>query len=1734
MAETYRGLTIQIGADASQLSKALKSSNSAITQTQSELSKISKGLKFDSSSTALLSDRFKQLQEKSAAVASKLATLKAALNGIDGSKVQSVIEGTSSLALEAGNAQTKYARINDQLAQVYNDLEKIAKANGIAFDRDNIEQSLTALSGLNSETDELISRAKELKEAHQQAFDDVQIKKQALQYQDLLTEINKTEAELKSLVNAQNELRPSCFDKVKASVNSLSEELEQSDKSLAVLSKEFESLNAAIQLSPNGINAVGDAQKNLEQQAKVLQDKYQKISAVMESLPVSKTELAGRTTLEIAEEAQKAETNYKKLASEMATVAGKLSEAKRNADAFESTSGKSSDEYKKTKTEVEKLSAELAELKEKAKQATDAMDSAKAAQEYKELAVQAQNASNEIAELGQKSANLSNTATVSHSAWKSLGMTLYSSISPAVQQLGNFSIEAGDRIDSAFRSMKKTVQGTEQDFQHLRDAALEFSRTNAVSADTILNIEAMGGQLGIAVENLEDFAEVASNLDIATDIDADTIAQDLGQLNGILPDLNDNYEAFGDSLVRLGNNMPAQESAIMDITTRIGSMGGLMGMTTPQILGWASAIAATGQNSESAGTAISNTMSDIESAVANGGDKLQQFANIAGVSAQEFKNKWDNDASGALQIFVEGLKKIDEAGGSVDATLEGLGITGVRQKQALEGLTQTTNVLSDALTMSEDAWNGVSDQWGAAGDAAREASQKSEGFSGALQILKNSADELGSEIAEALVPFIQAATKALQALTDIFSGLPEPVKDATIMFGLAAAAAGTLVTAMVSIKGVVGDFKAKATAAAAATKLLSATQTSAATSAKVLAVNESTAATGAKTLGVQTQAASVKMKAMNAATAASAQAMKLLKVAAGVGAVVALSALVEIVQSAIERQQQLQKATTGLTDSVNSLAKMAPNATSEVSNLGITADGAATGINSLVEAHAAMADEIADNASSAADSVNLIERYKNTIVDLAGQSNLTSDQIADLKTSVDGFNDACGTSYTVSQDASGAYQVMADDAAQSADAIEKVASAIQLQAQAQAIADSLESIYAQSAEDAAQYAEQLKRVQEAQEQYTEAQKKAHEGDIAAQQSLDGLNSYLEQEKQKLQELSSVTDSTSSAEKKLEDQQRLISQALEESASANLVFAANSSVLRSALAEAEGSSLSFVDACDKMNLSLEDIDPNVLNELAVSWDGDIVQMIAKAKELGLQVPQEFSKLAASSQTAGEQVATNLANGMASGSVSVDAAAKVLAEYAKGNYQSAIDAASAAGISIPDSLRQGIESGAYSPSEATSRMMSLIAIKLSNGDITAAATALGTDIDAGLAEGIRNGTLSEDEAKILGEDVLAKAKDALDSHSPSRKFEQLGSDVDAGLANGITNNSDSPLGAIGGLISSLIRAASGQLSPAMQNEGSEGSNALASGISGGISLVSSAAQQVADSAKAGIGEVSTSYSSTGTNASSLFASGIGSARTAALNAASSLAKSATNGVSGTSTELTSQGSTASKGFASGVGNRGALSSTQAAANSLSAAAKRMSQGDYFTSGSHLVSNFASGIRAGISWVSSAAASVAKAAKAALGFSVPKEGVWSGAERGGERSGMHLAQNWAAGLTKGQKVVKAAANELMKETQAELSTTAVTPTIKVNALVEDLTLADGVDLAATAAETSALVSEVAATAGLAAVGAIANTTNTTNNNQRTINQNFQTKVVRSDADMYSASTIINRSALRAATKV
>ena len=75
--------------------------------------------------------------------------------------------------------------------------------------------------------------------------------------------------------------------------------------------------------------------------------------------------------------------------------------------------------------------------------------------------------------------------------------------------------------------------------------------------------------------------------------------------------------------------------------------------------------------------------------------------------------------------------------------------------------------------------------------------------------------------------------------------------------------------------------------------------------------------------------------------------------------------------------------------------------------------------------------------------------------------------------------------------------------------------------------------------------------------------------------------------------------------------------------------------------------------------------------------------------------------------------------------------------------------------------------------------------------------------------------------------------------------------------------------------------------------------------------------------------------------------------------------------------------------------------------------MSSVDTYSSGAHLGQNFAGGLSSAFGVVSRAAAALAGAAAKSLKFSVPDDGPWSGSERGGFTSGLHLGQNFAEGM-------------------------------------------------------------------------------------------------------------------------
>lgn len=576
-------------------------------------------------------------------------------------------------------------------------------------------------------------------------------------------------------------------------------------------------------------------------------------------------------------------------------------------------------------------------------------------------------------------------------------MQVIGRIADAAKRVAGEIVQASNEIDTAYRDMRKTVNGTEREFDNLLDTAVEYSQTHFSSADTILEMQALGGQLGIATENLEKFGTIASNLDIATDIDAETVALKLGQISNILQLDIDGMQGFADALVRLGNNMPAQESAIMAVAQRFGAVAATANFSGEEVLAWSAAIAATGQRSEAAATAISNTVSGIEQAVANGGSDLKQFAAIASMSSDEFVKAWSESPTETLRAFISGLKTLKDSDESAVAALENMGITGVRQQQTLLALTQTIDTLDDALAMSSNAWHNVSDQWGSAGDAAIEAQKKSEGFSGALAIMKNNAQNLAAAMGDGLLPFIQFASDALKLLTDILNMTPAPIKSMAVGLGSLAVAFGTIVpmlkTFATNMSGVFLSLSQTSLLSVALTEIMS-----------------FIAGTQLSTAAALDMAAALSGPLMLAFAAVSA------------AVVFGFNALNEYT----EQQETLREATVGLRTATEGLESGYDSYISKTKEVTQSTAEFKDAVWETIEAQATLAEKIRGDWEEVGKNEAQVDALVDRITELAHKTNLTVGEQKELVAAVQTFNNLTGNSVQVLDEQNGELDVSTD------------------------------------------------------------------------------------------------------------------------------------------------------------------------------------------------------------------------------------------------------------------------------------------------------------------------------------------------------------------------------------------------------------------------------------------------------------------------------------------------------------------------------------------------------------------------------------------------------------------------------------------------------------------------------------------------------------------------------------
>lgn len=371
-----------------------------------------------------------------------------------------------------------------------------------------------------------------------------------------------------------------------------------------------------------------------------------------------------------------------------------------------------------------------------------------------------------------------------------LGSTLSKTLTLGIVAAASAAGYAAVKIDSALTDVKKTVDGTEEQYQQLKSAAIEFSKTNAVPADQILTIQSLGAQLGFAVDELELFGRVASGLDIATNMNAEQAGSEMAQFANITRMGHDEIENYASSIVGLGNNFATTEADVSSMSMRIAAAGTQIGMSQADILGMATALSSLGINAEAGGSSISTVMSKIDKAVAQGGESLQTWANTAGMSADQFAQAWAASPVDALTAVLDGMNGMVDSGNNMNLILKDLGITELRQVDALKRMAGNTDLVREAVAKGNEEWtNNTALQ--------AEVDNRNQSLAARFEMLKNRvialAEQFGGPLCDALLDMVDAAEPIFEAISNgatAFADLDEDSQRVILTFIALSAAAG--------------------------------------------------------------------------------------------------------------------------------------------------------------------------------------------------------------------------------------------------------------------------------------------------------------------------------------------------------------------------------------------------------------------------------------------------------------------------------------------------------------------------------------------------------------------------------------------------------------------------------------------------------------------------------------------------------------------------------------------------------------------------------------------------------------------------------------------------------------------------------------------------------------------------------------------------------------------------------
>ena len=324
-------------------------------------------------------------------------------------------------------------------------------------------------------------------------------------------------------------------------------------------------------------------------------------------------------------------------------------------------------------------------------------------------------------------------------------------------------------FETAWTGVLKTVDGTPEQLESIRKGILDLAQSTSSSSEEIAAVAEAAGQLGIATPDILEFTKTMVMLGDTTNMSAEQAATALAKFANITKMAPSDYSKLGSVIVDLGNNFATTEADIVEMGTRLAASGELAGLSEPQIMALAAAMSSVGIEAQAGGSAMSKLLKDIQLSTELGGARLEQFASVAGMSADEFKRAFAEDGAAALGAFIDGLNDTERNGKSAVQILDEMGLTEVRLSNTILALANSNGIMTGAVETATGAW---SDNIA----LSEEANKRYQTTEAKINQAKETIKALGIEIGAELLPVISDGLALVKDWVKRFSDMDEGTK----------------------------------------------------------------------------------------------------------------------------------------------------------------------------------------------------------------------------------------------------------------------------------------------------------------------------------------------------------------------------------------------------------------------------------------------------------------------------------------------------------------------------------------------------------------------------------------------------------------------------------------------------------------------------------------------------------------------------------------------------------------------------------------------------------------------------------------------------------------------------------------------------------------------------------------------------------------------------------------------